>query len=394
MKKLAIVGSHPKTRDLAPLNNPDYDIWVFNESVSLGWAKTATAVFQMHNPIIFRNPANRNDPKHYQWLVQPQGKIEIFMQEKFEDVPNSVKYPMDQILAMLGTLQRGEDAVKYFTSSVAYALALGIYRNYKHIEVWGVELETNTEYQYQRENLNYWCGVAIGRGIDLIIPKESGLFRDLLYGFEGDLEVPADLLETRKVTKEKERGIFRDAFKAAIESVRIRMEQLNQTMTPDEANKAAQAYADSVGHAVQAAFDLGSSDGAVQEIERYISKSDIMREATGGALFSRQEFEQAAAQIGIERDKAQAVANWKGGEQRILFDVIGTTTASDLETRRKLGEKYAKKLNEYIDAYIRFGQYQGAGKENMLLLDWYDQRLKAAGGAKSEAVFLAQAGGA
>jgi hypothetical protein len=68
MKTVAIVGSHPRTRQEFDFNRKYCDIWAFNEAVSQGWCTKADAVFQMHAPVIWKNPGNRNDPKHFEWL--------------------------------------------------------------------------------------------------------------------------------------------------------------------------------------------------------------------------------------------------------------------------------------------------------------------------------------
>ena len=71
MRTLAIIGSHTRTREAFDFNRTDADVWLFNEAYSNKenvWAKRADAVFQLHDPIIWKNPKNRNDPKHYDWL--------------------------------------------------------------------------------------------------------------------------------------------------------------------------------------------------------------------------------------------------------------------------------------------------------------------------------------
>jgi len=68
---LVILGSHPGTRqDFDWGRVKDVDVWAFNEAVSRGeWVQFASAVFQMHIPAIWRNPTNRNDNKHADWLA-------------------------------------------------------------------------------------------------------------------------------------------------------------------------------------------------------------------------------------------------------------------------------------------------------------------------------------
>ena len=71
-KRLAIVGAHPRTRDDVDWDDKTLDIWAFNEALSVApekrWIKRCDLIFQLHLPAIWRNPLNRNDPAHLNWL--------------------------------------------------------------------------------------------------------------------------------------------------------------------------------------------------------------------------------------------------------------------------------------------------------------------------------------
>ena len=98
-----IMGSHPGTRAEYDWSRTDADVWVFNEAVlndlgkNHGFAQPdkVAAVFQLHKPVIWKNPKNRNDGNHYQWLQETD--IPVFMQEEYPEIKSSVKYPLDEI---------------------------------------------------------------------------------------------------------------------------------------------------------------------------------------------------------------------------------------------------------------------------------------------------------
>ena len=82
---LAIIGSHPRTREEFDFSRTDADIWMFNEAISGKgnvWAKRADVIFQLHIPAIWKNPKNRNDPGHFDWL-KSQYEIPVYMQEDY-----------------------------------------------------------------------------------------------------------------------------------------------------------------------------------------------------------------------------------------------------------------------------------------------------------------------
>jgi hypothetical protein len=138
LKSLAIVGSHPDTRELAPYQSSGFDIWLFNEAamkpeVYRRW----DALLQIHKPEVYASENNWVNKDHWTWLQQDHGKV-IWMQDVDPRVPNSRKYPLDEILKLT--------PFHYLRSTPAMALALGIYLGYTDIWLYGSELSSNTEY--------------------------------------------------------------------------------------------------------------------------------------------------------------------------------------------------------------------------------------------------------
>ena len=171
MKKLAIVGSEIQTRHMAPYDDPEYDIWVFNEWATAEWCKRWDALIQIHGPSIYKGP-NKKDPKHWDWLQQNHGKP-IYMQAVDPLVPDSVKYPLAEIIHTFNT--------DYLRATICYAIALGLYQGYEEIHIWGVELKSHAEYKSQRDCFIYWNGIGAGR-IKLHCCKD--IFNSSLYGYE------------------------------------------------------------------------------------------------------------------------------------------------------------------------------------------------------------------
>jgi hypothetical protein len=76
----------------------------------------------------------------------------------------------------------------YFTNTVDYALALAIYRGYTEIDLYGVNMEHESEYGYQKAGCEFWIGQAMGRGVTVNIHGEnSALLRardGVMYGYD------------------------------------------------------------------------------------------------------------------------------------------------------------------------------------------------------------------
>lgn len=377
---VCIVGSHPRTRAEMDFTRTDCDIWVFNEALSTEWATRADGVFQMHEEAIWKNPQNRNDPKHYGWLTT-QTETPVYMQATYTEVPMSEAYPLDGIVTeLLPHLTKQGEPVKYFASSIDYALALAIYKGYKRIEVYGVELETQTEYTYQRTGFGLWVGMAAGRGIE--VDLHVGIFDFPLYGYEGEVVLDyhifdgrinelAPIVDTIKEQYEKQKAGSEAAFDKFIESgSRADAEEFMKLLNVQK----------------ELGQQLSRIDGALQENQRYKGKADAMKEASGEFLFSRQEFEGAAKDMQARSAKALADSNVAGGRCEVIFTELVRT--NKVRNRKRKANEFLAQIGEHLRHLFYSALYMGAFEENHRFMSTLDAHIKAAGGAKSEAVLL------
>lgn len=182
---VAIVGTHPLTRDKAPFRDPNTDIWVFNGQSIMDWCPRADVVFDIHpNEDIHRRALE--DKTFGNWLAS-NTVVPFYTPHAFPACPRNVVYPLEEVANhLLPNFKRGEKLNQYFTSGPCYAIALAIHLGYKKIGMYGVEMENNTEYIYQRDGIGLWLGIAVGRGIEVVIPEQSMIFYAPLYGYEMD----------------------------------------------------------------------------------------------------------------------------------------------------------------------------------------------------------------
>jgi hypothetical protein len=184
MKRVAIVGAEEQTRALAPWDNPDFDIWLFNDWAAHDWCKRFDATIDIHPVSVIKNPANARIPDYWGWLTKERGKL-IYMQEALKEVPDSAKYPLDEInTEFMTTLTFEGERVKIFRSSVAYAVALALYQQRPLIDIWGVELVASSEYRSEKDNFAFWVGLATGRKVPVTLHCSRGTFDMPLYGYE------------------------------------------------------------------------------------------------------------------------------------------------------------------------------------------------------------------
>ncbi len=175
MKTVAIVGTHIDTRANAPYANQDVDIWVMNQAAQASWTPRYTACFQLHEEAVLQ--VNQYNTEHWNWLTQKHGKP-VYMFEVNPKVPDSVKYPLDEIVKSLPCEPR------MFSSTVAYMLALAAYLKYDKVLLYGMEMTWESEYGYQREGFTYWVGLLQGMGIIVERYCADNVFVRPLYGKE------------------------------------------------------------------------------------------------------------------------------------------------------------------------------------------------------------------
>lgn len=172
-KKVAIVGYTP-TRAHAPYNDSKWEIWGLNDLYRFkDEVKRWDRWFELHPDL----PSDK-ERITYAERIKALGKMEcpVYMLDKHPEVPNSVKYPIDDAIEKFGN---------YFTNSISYMLALAIMEGFEEIGVWGVDMATDGEYGHQRPSCEYFLGIAVGKGIKVFIHPAADLLKTrYLYGYE------------------------------------------------------------------------------------------------------------------------------------------------------------------------------------------------------------------
>jgi len=183
MKKVAIVGAEEHTRDNAPWDDESFDIWVVNEWPTEAWVKRFNASLDIHWSHVYTNGKYDRGTGYWEWLQQERG-IPIYMQDVDPRVPDSVRFPLQEINAefMTNLTYEGQPVQNYKTS-VSYLVALALFQGYEQIDTYGIELAGN-EYKGQNSNFAFWVGLAIGRGVKIDLHCSRGMFDAPLYGYQ------------------------------------------------------------------------------------------------------------------------------------------------------------------------------------------------------------------
>jgi hypothetical protein len=200
VKKAAIVGT-AGTWKLCPFQDPDLHIYGLNDLYVLGMSlQNFKGWFDLHplHQMVFRagRTVSEADFQPGQYL-RPQGHLDwlrtrpfpVFLQQAQPTWPNSREFPREQIQAKFG---------KYFSSTPAWMLAWLIQEGYDEIHVYGIHLATQWEYMRQRPNFEWLLGVAMGKGVRVVVPERASILKDhFIYAYEQKPEVPVDHVRRR-----------------------------------------------------------------------------------------------------------------------------------------------------------------------------------------------------
>ena len=168
--KLALLGAAPSSRELAPFKDVNWEIWACSPP---NWdAPRIDAWFELHS-LDRKMGMPSNAP--YIKVIKTHSRVYIAM--KHPGFPNAIIFPRDELLVKYGRY--------FFTSSLAWMMALAIEQKPEMIGLWGVDMSATEEYGYQRAGMHYFIQKALDAGIQIYVPPESDLLCPVpLYGYK------------------------------------------------------------------------------------------------------------------------------------------------------------------------------------------------------------------
>lgn len=115
-------------------------------------------------------------------------RIPLVCLQHYDELPLSEPYPLDEVLVKFG--------ITYFTNTLSYMIALAVHVGYERIELYGTDMGAQSavdvrdprirhqeeSWSHERECMNFWLGVAVGRGIQIFVPERSSLVKHSDFG--------------------------------------------------------------------------------------------------------------------------------------------------------------------------------------------------------------------
>ncbi len=167
-RKIAIIGTAPSSIELAPYDDLDWEIW--GCSPGTVHMKRIDTFFELHRFV----SGGVSFPLDYiKYLAAFDGTV--WMTVERDEIPNSKEFPWQELVGIYGPY--------FFTSSIAWMMAMAIEMRPSEISLYGIDMGATTEYFDQKLGCQYFATLAKARGIDVYVPPESDLLRpNPLYG--------------------------------------------------------------------------------------------------------------------------------------------------------------------------------------------------------------------
>ena len=259
-KAVALVGFSKRSNGEAHTLPDDVPLWTLNHGHLHGFPRI-DRLYDMHPWELIQDPhfyTKEYQQGHLEYLKSPH-PYPIYMLEQHDEIPASVRYPKEAALLLAGEYLN-------FTSSLCYMAASAILEGFDKWYVLGFDMDAGAEYEYQREEGLKWMSFARGRGIDVYLPKTSGLYtRRMLYGYEGIPMINRALLDTHQKQYAREQQSALDEAHKWAGILQERKRALAARRLIDEAVQQV------MGYERQAAMN----EGAAKALEYLIETSDL-----------------------------------------------------------------------------------------------------------------------
>ena len=220
--RIALLGAMP-SRTLAPLEDPTWEVWSLNRILPLDVQGRfrSDRWFELH-------PWSAQDDADIAWLRE--NPVPCYTLDSWPWIPHSVRFPVERIHAAFPR--------RYYTCTFAFQIALALIEGVQEIGLWGVDLPLGSprERTVERACVEYWLGVAEGRGVTITLPEDcTMLWRPWLYGYDyyqEDEHIKAELMALTQrmdleahLTKDDLRHLQRHAWRLRLHEQMLTVEE-------------------------------------------------------------------------------------------------------------------------------------------------------------------------
>jgi len=173
-KRVFIIGKGDGKEFVPDVIPKGVDVWGVNNSV---FDRNMDSLFYLHYP---------EDTAEYREIRLDGNEkgIEVITQYgDLEGWDKQIAYPLKEIIEKFGT--------GYFGNSIGYMIAYALYKGYEQIDIYGCPINTETEYIFEKSNIDFWIGYGMGLGVKTKIHGTSTIMipnANKIYGWDKELQ--------------------------------------------------------------------------------------------------------------------------------------------------------------------------------------------------------------
>lgn len=216
-------------------------VWQYEDKFDEAWSLNlayqsedfppCTRWFEMHGlrELIMTAQTNDKFKDHLLWLTK-EHDFPVYMQENYERFPSSVKYPLEKVSNYPVHRPGAKD---YYTSTFPFMVALAIHEGFDEIHVYGIEAGTETEYAYQKAATEFWLGVAVARGVKVVLQENSALVNAAIYGYEGGQMLDNETVKNHLKSYREQLKFWQGEWQKSVERVKENPSPENMELMKD-----------------------------------------------------------------------------------------------------------------------------------------------------------------
>lgn len=168
--RIAIVGKAQDSMLHAPFADPTWSIWIMNDMGLRHGVPRWDLCAELHD-----RPLAEHDAELLEWIRQQRNGL-VLVDEV--NLPAAIGDPNDAAtVAAFPKRQMHGIYGNYFTSTVAWLIALAIAQKPSHLAIFGVNSASPAEYAHQRACIEHYLGIAKGAGILVTVATQSDLLQ-------------------------------------------------------------------------------------------------------------------------------------------------------------------------------------------------------------------------
>lgn len=182
--KICVLGSHPATRDQAPFDLPDWEIWACSphNAPPHKVLPRVTRWYEVHPKAA--DPTR--EPAYLDYLQKLCRSIPVYMMDR-SDHP-AIQYPKEDMVSRYGAFFIDTSSIAYIMAHAIATIeddrvASGPSTRRDVIGIWGCMQASAGEYVFQLPGIQYYCQMAHDRGIDVAVPEDTHLLKPRVLNF-------------------------------------------------------------------------------------------------------------------------------------------------------------------------------------------------------------------